>query len=154
DAVGLLSQILSGEVAPLRKHCPDVSEEIEAVVTRCLAKKAADRFPTIDEAADAIEPFAEAAPAPGRRDSGMPTSGAGARMTEGVETAAGQTVGTPAVRALRRTARVGVAILASIGGLLVLVLVVAALRGWIHIDPGAKDAIGPVLVVESLGCEP
>jgi serine/threonine protein kinase len=46
-------------IAPLADVAPDVPAEIARVVDRALAKRPDDRFATLDEAADALEPFAE-----------------------------------------------------------------------------------------------
>jgi hypothetical protein len=58
DVVGILSQILSGEVPPLRDKVAGVPAEVERVVHRTLAKRAVDRYPSIDEVADELAPFA------------------------------------------------------------------------------------------------
>ncbi|HSN97957.1 MAG TPA: serine/threonine-protein kinase, partial [Candidatus Nanopelagicales bacterium] len=72
DTLELLSQIIYSEPPPMATRAlgastsPDagappleVPAEVEAAVLRAMAKSAEDRFPTIDEAADALEPFAE-----------------------------------------------------------------------------------------------
>jgi serine/threonine protein kinase len=45
--------------APLRAVRPEVPAELEAVILRALEKKPEMRFPTVDELARALEPFAE-----------------------------------------------------------------------------------------------
>jgi len=155
DALGLLSQILSGEVVPLRELCPDAPEEVERVITRTLSKRAADRYPSIDEVADAIEPFADATSSSGgaRRDS----LGAGEALREtpgGASRTAirADTEASTARRALRGTARVGVWVLAAIGGLMVVLIAIAAATGSLHIDRGSADAKGAPVVVQALRC--
>jgi len=59
EGVKLLAQILSGEVPSLRSREPEVPVEVERVILRALSKRPEDRYPTIDDAADALEPFAE-----------------------------------------------------------------------------------------------
>ena len=75
DSVALLSQILSADPPSLADLAPDAPAPVVAAITRALAKRAEDRFPTIDEAADAIEPFADAdAASTGKRDPARPSA--------------------------------------------------------------------------------
>ncbi len=146
DSVGLLSQILSGEVAPLRGAVPALPEDVERVVLRTLAKKAADRFEDLDAVADAIEPFAEAAASTGRL-TGVPSTGA--TGTAGLGPAARPTRGRVA---LRWALRLGVAVLALPGVLIVGALVFGAATGKLNVigRDGGADA-GPA-VVAALAC--
>jgi serine/threonine protein kinase/tetratricopeptide (TPR) repeat protein len=57
--VALLSQILTSAAAPIRERAAEVPAEAEGVILRALSKRAEDRFATMDEAADALEPFAD-----------------------------------------------------------------------------------------------
>jgi serine/threonine-protein kinase len=54
----LLAAIAADEPLTLREVMPDADVELEAVVTRCLQKKPADRFPTVSALAFALAPFA------------------------------------------------------------------------------------------------
>jgi serine/threonine protein kinase len=56
-AGGLLSAIAADEPHRLRARRPDVTEELDAVVRRCLEKKTQQRFQTVSELATALEPF-------------------------------------------------------------------------------------------------
>jgi serine/threonine-protein kinase len=64
EPVALLSQILTSDPAPLapldENPAREIPEAVERAILRALSKRPADRFPTIDDAADAIEPFADA----------------------------------------------------------------------------------------------
>jgi serine/threonine protein kinase len=57
--VALLSQILTSAAAPMRGRAPEVPAEAEGVILRALSKRAQDRFATMDEVADALEPLAD-----------------------------------------------------------------------------------------------
>jgi hypothetical protein len=59
EPVALLSQILTSDPPPLSERAPDVPEQAARAIERALSKRPDDRFPTIDDAADALEPFAE-----------------------------------------------------------------------------------------------
>ncbi len=50
--------ISHGQAQPVRQLRPDVPEEIEAVIERCLAKNPAKRFATVQDLASALLPFA------------------------------------------------------------------------------------------------
>jgi serine/threonine-protein kinase len=54
---GLLSAIAADEPPRMRERRPDVSEELEAVVSRCLEKKVQNRFQSVSAMASALEPF-------------------------------------------------------------------------------------------------
>jgi eukaryotic-like serine/threonine-protein kinase len=54
----LASEILTQPPRQLRKLRFDAPEELEAIVSRCLAKRPGDRFATVAELAAALEPFA------------------------------------------------------------------------------------------------
>ncbi|HLM72492.1 MAG TPA: protein kinase, partial [Polyangiaceae bacterium] len=58
QALALLSKILTADPPPLVGLAGPVPEEVERAILRSLAKRPDDRFPSIDEAADALEPFA------------------------------------------------------------------------------------------------
>jgi serine/threonine-protein kinase len=135
DSVALLSHILTVPAPPLADKRVDLPPEVAAAVARALEKRREERFATIDEAADAIEPFADA------------TTTALGKAPAPAVTPKRTTVG----KVVRRTGRVIYAIFAIIGGLLVL-LVGAAL-----ISSGGKGArfeyAGKSAVVPALACE-
>jgi serine/threonine-protein kinase len=58
EGVMMLSQILSQEVAPMKDEFPDVPEAVDAVIRTALRKLPADRFATMEDIAQALEPFA------------------------------------------------------------------------------------------------
>ncbi|MFT3766717.1 MAG: serine/threonine-protein kinase [Minicystis sp.] len=146
DSVALLSQILSADPAPIAARVPDLPAPVAEAVTRALAKRAADRFPSIDEAADAIEPFADAASASAstRRET-APALVATARPTM-------------LRRVVRGTGRAIFWFLAAIGGVIVLGVVAglaglaaAVRRGDIEVN---GRHVGPRrITVAALGCE-
>ncbi|MEJ7730764.1 MAG: serine/threonine-protein kinase [Polyangiaceae bacterium] len=170
DAVGLLSQILSAEPAPLRDLAPDVPPEVDEAVRRALAKRPDDRFESIDALADVLESFAEAPGAAhggGRERRSVTTPGTtrstGAASTTAAPALTGQATDTPEVVARtllaptptlsgpRKAARALFWSLAAFGGLIAAGLVVAGLAGKLHIDL-PKDEAAPLLVT-GLGCE-
>ena len=60
DSIALVSQILTSEPPVLGARVSGLAEEVERALLRAMSKQAGDRYATLDEAADAIEPFAEA----------------------------------------------------------------------------------------------
>jgi hypothetical protein len=50
----LAERVFTGAIAPLRSRVPQVSVELDAVIMRCLEKKAEDRFSSIAELASAL----------------------------------------------------------------------------------------------------
>jgi serine/threonine protein kinase len=52
------AQILNAEPEPPSRRNPAVSQELDRIVARCLAKNPADRFSSCDELASALYPFA------------------------------------------------------------------------------------------------
>jgi len=54
----LCAQILTEPAIPLASTRPDVPADLAAVVSRCLAKRAEDRFQDVGELAQALAPFA------------------------------------------------------------------------------------------------
>ncbi len=58
-SVALLSKILTSTPKPLSAFVPDAPAALEQALFRAMAKRPEDRFLTIDDAADAFEPFAD-----------------------------------------------------------------------------------------------
>ena len=54
----LIAAILTEAAPPLRGACPDVPEELDAVVLRCLNKDAKARYASVGELCQALAPFA------------------------------------------------------------------------------------------------
>ncbi|HEX8789712.1 MAG TPA: protein kinase [Polyangiaceae bacterium] len=54
----LLLAIVTDEPPPIRQLRPDLPEELEAIVLRCLRKNPAERFANVAELASALKPFA------------------------------------------------------------------------------------------------
>ena len=54
----LFVQIGAEPPVPIRDHVPDIPDELEAVIYRCLEKAPANRFQTVAELARALAPFA------------------------------------------------------------------------------------------------
>ena len=147
DSVALLSQILSADPPPLAERAPDLPEPVALAVTRALHKRADDRFDSIDEIADVIEPFADAvATSTGKREAATPIVGSGKRPT---------TIG----RVARGTGRVIVWIFAVIGGVIVIglgsLIALGISRGTLEyngkrLSTRAPDAGAPVIA--AVGC--
>jgi eukaryotic-like serine/threonine-protein kinase len=61
----VMARILTDDPKPIHELNPDVPEEAVAVIMRALSRAADDRFPTMEDAGAALEPYAEA---PARTD--------------------------------------------------------------------------------------
>jgi hypothetical protein len=59
----VVHEILAGRWQPIESRLPDVPPQIAAVIRRAMALAPAHRFATAEEMADALEPFADPAPA-------------------------------------------------------------------------------------------
>jgi serine/threonine protein kinase len=59
---GMIMRIVSGSPEPLTTALPDVPEDFDAIVTRCLSKRREDRFSNVTELARALAPFARHVP--------------------------------------------------------------------------------------------
>ncbi len=59
-AIGMVAAHMYEPPAPLRDQRPDVTEELQAVVLRCLAKNPAERFPSAHDLESALEACAVA----------------------------------------------------------------------------------------------
>lgn len=141
DGVQLISQILSSPTPALESNAEPLPAEVERAILKSLEKGREARFPTIDAAADAIEPFAAApaAPAEGGRSTPPPRS---------------RQKPPRAVRIAKGTARVFFYVAAALGTLFIGALIFGAVRGTLHIDLGDEDAgadAGSTLV-EGLSC--
>ncbi len=55
----LFEHVFTRPTVPPRSHRPDVSPELEAVVMRCLAKTAEDRYQSVGDLAAALAPFVD-----------------------------------------------------------------------------------------------
>ncbi|HVY49765.1 MAG TPA: serine/threonine-protein kinase, partial [Minicystis sp.] len=147
DALALLSQILSSPAQPLGEVAPEVPAEVAAVVARALAKTPAERYATMHELADALEPFADAAAPTGRDRAALPSSVKSVTPPP-----------TQVARLARRTGRVVFVVLAVFGGLVAAALFAAGLPGHLVFDVGAKHDAGAAAaaapVVASLACKP
>jgi len=58
DVLSVVARILTDPVPPLRERSPDVPTAVEETIRRTLAKAPDDRFASMADVADAIEPFA------------------------------------------------------------------------------------------------
>jgi tetratricopeptide (TPR) repeat protein len=58
EGVNMLSQILSKEVGPTTERSPEIPEAVDATIRKALRKARDDRFATMDEIAETLEPFA------------------------------------------------------------------------------------------------
>ena len=56
---GLSVAIVTEPAQPLRTSQPDLPEQLERVVLRCLEKQPADRYPTVADLAEALSPFCD-----------------------------------------------------------------------------------------------
>ncbi len=142
DPVALLSRVLTSEAPSLAVVAPDVPPEVAAAVMRAIAKVPADRFASLDDAADAIEPFAEAEFASADR-SGRITQAPPATERERSKSSAAAAKTAPAsvvVRAAKTSFRVFFWIAATIGTLLIAALVVGAVTGTLRVGPPAPSA--------------
>lgn len=59
DALDAVGSVLLEGIGPLAAAAPDVPAEVALAVDRALARRPEDRFASLDDAADALEPFAE-----------------------------------------------------------------------------------------------
>jgi serine/threonine-protein kinase len=57
--LNVMARILTDEAQPLRERNPEIPEEAAAVVTRALQKAPGDRFASMDEVIQALEPFTD-----------------------------------------------------------------------------------------------
>jgi hypothetical protein len=117
--VALLSRILTDEPPKLRPKHHEIPRDVEAVVLQALAKRPKDRFDTMDEVADAIEPFADVH-APTDRRSALHSHRPGPPST--------------AKRAAKGLLRAFLWFAAAIGTLFIALLIIAAATGKLRID--------------------
>jgi serine/threonine-protein kinase len=166
-AVDLAMRILVDHPPPLASVAPDLPSSVAQAIDRALAKAPADRFATIDELADALEPFAEvitrttmtlvgAPAAPGFTNATALPGAPGGRPSATSPTPGGSALPPPAPR-LRAHERALVAFSGvSVVLLLVLVVVVVVRARSQPAGAGADAAAVPSapLVVEALSCKP
>jgi serine/threonine-protein kinase len=84
NAMSVLAAVVSDPTPRIRDTRPDVPEDLDAVVTRCLSKEAAQRFQNVAEFAEALAPFAPPSAVPSiKRIAGvLRTSGEGSNPPE------------------------------------------------------------------------
>ncbi|MGH9763091.1 MAG: serine/threonine protein kinase, partial [Blastocatellia bacterium] len=61
---GLFDKIMRGEFAPASSLNPSVSPELERIISKCLKKKAADRYQSVEEMAADMDRFAASVSSP------------------------------------------------------------------------------------------
>jgi serine/threonine-protein kinase len=64
NALDLLAAVASDPMPSIRRHRPDISPELEAVIAKCLEKKPSDRHQSVAAFAQALAPFAPPASLP------------------------------------------------------------------------------------------
>ncbi|MBL9026650.1 MAG: serine/threonine protein kinase [Myxococcales bacterium] len=146
DTVTLLSQILAKPPVPLRELATDVPREIDRAVMRALAKDPGERFDSLDEAASALEPFAEARTGPSDvvRERTSPLS----------------VLPPKTRRVVSRTAKIALYLTAGFGAFVIIALVAAGITGHLRFDVGgsasasASPALDPALDLSRLACSP
>jgi serine/threonine protein kinase len=164
DTMTVASKVAFEDVPSIRTVAPELPDDVIAAIDKAISKSPDDRFPTMDEAADALEAFAESPtghqrqsalpPAPSVQSSHAPSP---TPLTPGGQTPLGSASLTdPAVGANRAAPpRSGRGRWLAIGGVaigLAVILAVVALR-----KPKEQPAapVAPVRVeVQSLRCAP
>ncbi|MBL8740151.1 MAG: protein kinase, partial [Myxococcales bacterium] len=141
--VALLSRILTDAPAKLRDKPPDIPSEVEATILSALEKRPEDRLPSMDDVADAIEPFADAQAPTERRGSARSVS---ARPPP-----------TTIKRAAKGVARVFFWFAAALGTLLIALIALGIARGTFTVDTGptasaAPSAANPLPSVAGFAC--
>ncbi len=141
DTVPLISQVLGKDPTPLGELAPGLPPEVASAVMRALSKRPEDRFESLEDAASALQPFAEVAQAQTRREE----TAAAARPTRHAGVAA-------------RSARWLVYAAAAFGAAVAAGLVVAAATGHLKLDVGtpAKPSASapPASAPSRLACSP
>ena len=120
---GVLSMQMHSPAPSPRQHAPDISEDLDAIITRMLARYPADRFASMSDVVAALDDGADAAaaggPTPAKENASSPLH-AGI-LSDGLsETRTGP---SPSRRRRRRLAPVSIAALATIIGAAVVFLV-------------------------------
>jgi serine/threonine protein kinase len=155
--VALLSQILTSDPPPLSASVDALPEDVERVILRALSKRADDRFSSIDEAADALEPFAET---PSSQLKGAPSRSIRAVVTEAMTgSASGTSDGHRSAESRTKPGRARhlVRRLAPLAGLAVIAGAVAFGTGARFrqvAGVGARAEATAPLAVTSLACGP
>jgi serine/threonine protein kinase len=147
DAIEAAARIMREGIGPLAAAAPDVPAEVARAVDRALAMRPADRFPSLDEAADALEPFAETPPARAAMRS-IPDDGG-----EALRAAARTSMVPPEPAAAPRPARRFSVFAAAVAG--VAALVAAGLVVGLPRDaraPSNPVPAAPAPVVDAVGC--
>jgi len=136
--VALLSRILTDEPPKLCDKHPDVPHQVEAVILRALSKKPDSRLSTMEDVADALEPFADSTSMTDRR------SAASALPPKPPQ--------TTIKRAAKGVFRVFFWFAAALGSLLIGLLLIGAFKGTLHFDGGTptpSSSAGDALPVVS-----
>ncbi len=128
DPVTLLSRVLSGDPPKLGSLTRDIPWEVEATVMRAISRRAEDRFATLDDAADALEPFADAAFASADKATGRIAALSSPPKTE-------RSAPSVVSRAARTSARIFFWIAAALGTVIIVAIVVGALTGHFRFTP-------------------
>jgi serine/threonine protein kinase len=163
DTMAVASKVAFEDVPSIRTVAPDLPDEVIAAIDRAISKSPDDRFPTMDEAADALEAFAEGAPGHQRLSAlppapsvQSPQAPSPTPLTPGAETplgsasltdpAAGASLSIPPKRSMWRWLAIGGVAIGLAG-----IVAVFTLRK----PPPAPPAAAPARVeVQSLRCAP
>jgi serine/threonine-protein kinase len=78
DLLAAVAAILTEAPAPLHTLVPDVPESVEGVIMRALSRTPEERFPSMDDLVDVLEPFASRS----GRGTSLPSARASARKVE------------------------------------------------------------------------
>lgn len=131
SGVALLSRILSSPAPKLRATHQDLPEQVEQVVDRALSKNPSDRFASLNDVADALEPFADDTAAEGTARSTHPV-----RLETASKSSARNTTTAKAARTVKKAARGYLWFAAGFGTLILGLLAFAAATGKLRLDLG------------------
>lgn len=154
SGVALLSRILSSPAPKLRAANKELPEEVERVVDRALSKNPPDRFASLNDVAEALEPFAD--------DSATETADKLAqpvRLEATSKSSSRNTTTMKAAQTVKKAARGYLWFAAGFGTLILGLLAFAAATGKLRFDlgktTGSASAAAPPKAAEVLGirCE-
>ncbi|NUO51672.1 MAG: protein kinase [Polyangiaceae bacterium] len=126
DAVTLISQVLSKQPEALDAVADDLPRAVSKVIMRALAKDPPDRYESLDDAASALEPYAEARTGPSDN-----ASQKGAALS---------LLPPRTRRVVSRTAKIAMYASALFGAAVITLLIVAAAAGKLRFDLGKEQA--------------